>query len=42
MFAQFDNCVSKAIQTGISKEELIERIEKIWLNLSILQRLLMM
>jgi GntR family transcriptional regulator len=29
MFAQFDECVTKAIQTGISKEELIERINKV-------------
>lgn len=29
MFAQFDECVLKAIQTGISKNELIERINKV-------------
>ena len=29
MFTQFDECVSKAIKTGISKDELIERINKV-------------
>lgn len=29
MFSQFDECVQKAIQTGISKNELIERINKV-------------
>lgn len=29
MFSQFDECVQKTIQTGISKNELIERINKV-------------
>lgn len=29
MFTQFDECVFKAIQIGISKNELIERINKV-------------
>jgi len=29
MFAEFDNCVLKAIKTGITKNELVERINKV-------------
>ena len=43
MFSQFDECVQKAIQTGISKNELIERINKVkisWLKLVTLLKIL--
>lgn len=43
MFSQFDGCVQKAIQTGISKNELIERINKVkisWLKLVTLLKIL--